>query len=398
MNPSTWRTVLYLGTLVLVAAGGCFLAWQCLSKSREPGSLIFKWIISAGLLGLPFLIFPHVPRSWILVVWILPATAIGMMWVPSIGAMLASLITGSMDGGDVPMDAQAFYSVAETKRRNGHPQEAVALVRKELEKFPADFAGVMLLASILAEDLKDLPGAQLALERWMEGPAVTPQGKVSALTALADWHLQCAQDPEAARLALERIGKEFPNTPFSHQAAQRLAHLPTVEHLMAAGKPTLVNLRPGEKDLGLRQGYAGPVAPSPDLDALAEEYVKQLEKYPADVATREKLAVLYAEHFHRLDLAVDQLEQLIAFPNETPRHVVGWLNLLADLQIRVGKDLAGAEATLRRVIEEFPNSALAEPAIARLASLQGEMKGSHIAPLKTMGRYEKNLGLKKAKG
>jgi hypothetical protein len=158
-----------------------------------------------------------------------------------------------------------------------------------------------------------------------------------------------------------------------------------------------VNLRPGEKDIGLRKDYRAPVAASPDWNALAEEYVKQLEKYPADTATREKLAVLYAEHFHRMDLAVDQLEQLIAFPNETPRHVVQWLNLLADLQIRFGRDVAGAEATLRRIVEQFPNPALMQPALVRLASLQGEMKGSHAAQVKTLGQYEKYVGLKKPK-
>ena len=98
-----------------------------------------------------------------------------------------------------------------------------------------------------------------------------------------------------------------------------------------------------------------------------------------------------------MDLAVDQLEQLIAFPNETPRHIVQWLNLLADLQIRFGRDLAGAEATLRRIVEQFPNPALTQPALVRLASLQGEMKGSQAAQVKTLGQYEKYVGLKKPK-
>jgi hypothetical protein len=99
-----------------------------------------------------------------------------------------------------------------------------------------------------------------------------------------------------------------------------------------------------------------------------------------------------------MDLAVDQLEQLIAFPNETPRHIVQWLNLLADLHIRCGRDLAGAEAALRRILEQFPSPALAEPALARLAALQGELKAGQITQVKTLGHYEKNLGLKQAKG
>jgi tetratricopeptide (TPR) repeat protein len=294
-----------------------------------------------------------------------------------------------------------FYSVVETKRRNGHPHEAIAEVRKILGKFPGDFHGTMLLASILAEDLNDLPGAQLVLERWISSRSATPHGMASALTAIADWHLQYAQDPEAAREALERIVKALPDTPIAHQTAQRLAHLPTVEHLVSTREAPLLNLRPGEKNIGLLKDfkdYKGPSPPKEDPDALVDEYVKQLEKHPADTATREKLAVLYADHFQRLDMAVDQLEQLIGFPNETPRHVVRWLNLLADLHIRCGRDLAAAEAALRRIIERFPTPALAEPVAARLAALEGELRGGLQTPLKTLGRYEKNLGLKQAKG
>ena len=186
------------------------------------------------------------------------------MWAPGIGSLMAGFLTNAIDGGDVPLEAQPFYSIAESKRRNGHPQEAIALVREQLEKFPGDFHGTMLLASILVEDMNDLPGAQLTLERWMEGPAATPQGRVSALTTIADWHLQFAQDPEAARVALEKIVQQLPDTPAAHQAAQRLAHLPTVENLMAARTGAPVDLRPGEKDIGLRKDYTGPAAAAPD--------------------------------------------------------------------------------------------------------------------------------------
>ena len=83
---------------------------------------------------------------------------------------------------------------------------------------------------------------------------------------------------------------------------------------------------------------------------------------------------------------------------QDPKEVVQWLNLLADLQIRFGKDVAGAEATLRRILEQFPSPAMVEPTLARLASLQAELKGGQTTQVKTMGHYEKNLGLKKAKG
>src|SRR5208282_5327850 len=100
--------------------------------------------------------------------------------------------------------------------------------------------------------------------------------------------------------------------------------------------------------------------------------------------TREKLAVLYAEEFQRLDLAADQLEQLIGLPAEPPKHVARWLNLLATLHIKVAHDAAAAESALHRIIERFPGGALAAMAVSRLASLQSEFKSSQRTPVKTL--------------
>jgi hypothetical protein len=72
--------------------------------------------------------------------------------------------------------------------------------------------------------------------------------------------------------------------------------------------------------------------------------------------------------------------------------------LLADLQVRFGNDAAAAGAALRRIPEMFPNTALVEPALERLAALCGEMKAHQKTALKTLGRYEKHIGLKPTGG
>ena len=393
----SWQSFFDIGYGVVMAAAAAFVAWRSLRKSAEPLALIFKWGITALLIFGTIAVLRHFPPLVWPVIVLIPAMTVGLMWTPSIAAMMASAMSGGIDGGGRELEPQPCYSMAQTKRCNGHPQEAILLLREQLEKFPGDFPGVMLLAAIQAEDLRDLTGAQATLENWIQGPAATPQGLASALTALADWHLQFARDPEAARVALERIVRTLPDTPLAHQAAQRLAHLPTVEHLLASRPGATVDLPSREKDIGLRKTSPVSVAAS-NPEVVAEGYVKQLEKHPADTDTREKLAVLYAEHFHRLDLAVDQLEQLIAFPKESPKHVAHWLNLLADLHIRVGRDMAAAEAALRRIMEQFPNTALAAPAMARLAALNREMKAGRATQVKTLGHYEKDLGLKKVKG
>ena len=102
----------------------------------------------------------------------------------------------------------------------------------------------------------------------------------------------------------------------------------------------------GVHNVGLLKSseHLRPVATDPAQQA--EEYVKHLEQHPLDIEAREKLAIIYADHYGRLDLATDQLEQLIQEPNQPAKLVVHWLNLLADLQIRGGADLRDGEGNL----------------------------------------------------
>jgi tetratricopeptide (TPR) repeat protein len=320
-----------------------------------------------------------------------------VLWAPSIGAILAGPLTGAFDGGDEEAEAKPFYYVAEGKRRKGLYEEAIAEVRKQLEQFPGDFEGHTMLATIQMEDLKDLPAAQATLNEFLELPDRAPNEMAAALHLLADWQLQFGRDAQAAIGSLQRIVQLYPGTPFAHAAEQRIAHLGSADETSRVRYQGKFTVTPGERDLGLRKDSA-PVSAPADPHVLAEEYVKQLELHPSDTDTREKLAVLYAEQFQRLDLAADQLEQLIGLPAEPPKHVARWLNLLATLHIKVARDVAAAESALHRIIERFPGGALASVAAGRLASLQSELKSSQKSPTKTLGAYEKDIGLKQSHG
>jgi hypothetical protein len=104
--------------------------------------------------------------------------------------------------------------------------------------------------------------------------------------------------------------------------------------------------------------------------------------------------VLYADHYGRLDLAADQLEQMIQQPNQPPRLIVRWLNILADLQVRAGADYDTIQQTLQRIIDLYPNAASAEIARNRLALIRLEMKVNEKKQSIKMGSYEQNIGLK----
>ena len=127
----------------------------------------------------------------------------------------------------------------------------------------------------------------------------------------------------------------------------------------------------------------------------ASVYVKHLEQHPLDAEVREKLAIIYADHYRRLDLATGELKQLIEYPNQPAKRVAHWLNLLADLQVRHGADYDTVRETLEKLVEQFSGSAVAEMARSRLGRLKLELKGKQETPGVKLGVYEQSIGLKR---
>jgi tetratricopeptide (TPR) repeat protein len=391
-----WANAVDTVCWALVLPALAFLAFRSYRRSDDRRGLVLKWVVSVPL-ALIILTLIRIQSPWIPILLLAPAVVLGLLWAPSIGSMVAGPLTGAFDGGTEEAEAKPFYFIAEGKRRKGLYEEAIAEVRKQLEQFPGDFEGYTKLASIQMEDLKDLPAAQATLNEFLQLPGRAPNEMAGALHLLADWQLQFGRDAQAAIGSLQRIVRLYPGTPFAHAAEQRIAHLGSADETSRVRYQGKFTMEPGKRDIGVRKDSTPASAPA-DPQALAEEYVRQLELHPSDTDTREKLAVLYAEEFQRLDLAADQLEQLIGLPAEPPKHVARWLNLLATLHIKVAQDVAAAERALRRIIERFPGGALADMAVSRLASLQSELKSSQKSPTKTLGAYEKDIGLKQTHG
>jgi ABC-type transporter Mla subunit MlaD len=132
-----------------------------------------------------------------------------------------------------------------------------------------------------------------------------------------------------------------------------------------------------------------------DPATVAAALVKHLEEHPLDSHERESLAVVYANHYQRLDLAADQLEQLIQQPNQPAKNVVHWLNLLADLQVQGGSSVEEVQRTLQRIIDQYPDLAAAGNAQRRLDVVKLELKAKQKSQAVKLGSYEQDLGLKK---
>jgi tetratricopeptide (TPR) repeat protein len=397
-----WANVIDTVCWVLLVPTLAFVAYRTYERSDDRRGLVRRWIITTPILSIMWFIATFKSSNAILLgakpaMMILPAIILAVIWAPSVGGILAGSLTSAFDGGNDEAEAKPFYFIAEGKRRKGLYAEAIAEVRKQLELFPGDYEGYTRLASIQMENLNDLPAAQATLQEFLETPGRAPNEMVGALHLLADWQLQFGRDARAAGGSLQRIVQLYPGTSFAHAAEQRLAHLDSADETSRVRHESKFTVGPGARDIGLRKESAPASAPV-DPQARAAEYVKQLELHPFDTEAREKLAVLYAEEFQRLDMAADQLEQLIAQAAEPPKHVARWLNLLATLHIRHAHNLEAAQSALRRITERFPGGALASVAASRLASLNSELKASQRTVPKTLGTYEKNMGLKHSGG
>ena len=387
--------------LLIVIGGGGFLTYHTVRRSEDPAQLIFKWILTIVTVALMIIfICPMMARGGYNAAFGgVPLTALGglvlaITWRKDLATLVANPIGNLYDGGDLEYEARPMYSHAVALRKRGQHQEALASALEQLEKFPNDLEGQMLMADIHAENLHNLDAASLIIQHVCNQPKHTPGNIAYALNTLADYHLKLHHDREGARDALRQIINRFPESEVAMLAAQRIASLSGKEHAIAAQEQKKYTVAEGLTNIGLVEPsfYQAPAAP--DANKEAAELVAHLQNHPLDGEAREKLATIYADHYHRMDMAADQFEQLITCPNQPQKRVVLWINHLADLQIRHGEKYDTVRATLQRVIDLFPNTAAAEVANNRIAILKLELKGKEKVSDVKMGAYEQDVGLK----
>lgn len=375
--------------------------FRSFKKSEERASLIIRWILTAVVLGFMVRVvaptvaeggyggaFGGIPLAAV------SGLVLAIIWRHSIASIIAQPFGDLYDGGSEPVTPRPLYSAAQAQRKLGHYDQAIAKIRAELAKFPNDFEGQLMIAEIQAENLHDLSAADLTVQRLLNQPGHAPQNIALALNSMADWQLKYVKDHEAARQCLEKIIELLPDSEMAALAAQRIAHLAGAEELQDDRDRKKFSVTPGAEDIGLLAAEHHPKAPEMDPGRQAAEYVKHLTAHPLDTEAREKLALIYANHFGRLDLAADQLEEMIALPNQPMKRVAGWLNLLAHLQIEFSANYDTVRATLQRIVELFPGTAPAAVAARRIENLKLEIKGKTKSQAVKLGSYEQDIGLR----
>jgi len=399
------RTFDFIQGLLVLIVGLILLVWvmyQWLRRTREdPKRLVFKWILTALII-----IFILAPLGMALTTsgpggaFLVPFVAVGglllaIIWTPTIVGWVGSKFEQLYTGGDDAIEPKPFYSIAQARRKRGEPAQALLEVEKQLARFPLDLTGHLLKAEIEAVDLRELETATRTIQEFCDLPDLAPETIVPALNALADWHLDIGREVISARHALQQIIDRLPDTEFAARAAQRIAHLGTPETRKARDDRSPIRVHVGVSNVGLMLDSSSVAkAQEANPERSAQELVQHLAEHPLDTEAREQLAVLYADHYGRLDLAADQLEQMIQMPTQPARNVVRWLNQMADLQLKYQPDYDSVRLTLLRIIDLYPDSAAAELARQRIEHLRLDLKGKEKGRVVKLGQYEQNIGLK----
>lgn len=263
------------------------------------------------------------------------------------------------------------YARAQARINFGNYEEAEMEVIRELEQYEDDFEGWMMLAELYATHFHDVPAADQTVSDLCEQTAVTPVQVGIALNRLADWHLKLAHDPVAARATLTRLCERLAGTHMERMARQRIAQLPaTREALLEQERGRTLRLPAAADD------HPPPVEPlsRDDAERHAHACVAALNRNPDDLPARERFARLLAEHLGNTAIAIEQMELLLALPDQPETKRAEWLMAIAGWQAR--ENPARAQLVYERIVRDHPKTAQGFAAQRRLnlIHLQSEFR------------------------
>ena len=322
-------------------------------------------------------------------------------WLPTVVGGGLSPITNAYTGGGEVEDLKPFYARAVAYRKRGQAEDARTEIEVQLERFPGDAQGLMMLADLQANEFADLPSAFLTLDQIIEKPESLPEDVALALQQKVTWQLERLKDTDAARQSLQRLMDACPGTQAALTARQQLARLPSDQAMAAKEELRKIVVVHHEERVGLMPPFTDDpvtsVPPVPGGDGgEAARLVAHLQEFPDDWTAREQLAQVYERKWNRQDLAADELERLIGVTSASPRQTAQWLNLLADLQLRSPIGSGAARLTLERVGQKFPGTPWADQAESRIRLLGLDQRAKAAPRTIRLGTYEQNIGLKRA--
>ena len=401
-----YSAILVYGVLAAVVV--YIIRKQLKNPDNDPVKVIVKWTVTVAIVA-----FGVYATLWsndggsLLVVFIfllLPGSVImALWWTPEISEWMASPITNALTGDSRISYNKPEYGIANARRNRGQYVEAVEAVDEELAKHPGNFDGLMLKASIQAENLGDLEAATETLQEAIEGEEQLSYRLPVALNKMADWQLAVAGDPDAARRTLRQIQEALPESQAAQFAAQRLASLDSSEETEAAVVDFNESYQKLVEESARKDDFTSPLELPKAIETNQQQAgdkslancLRRVALHPDSVSNREELAALYLDHANQPPKAAEQYDHLLALPGTTIHQKTAWLNKIADIQVKSGESHETVRATLERVIALDPKAAPAARAQQRISYLNIELRGANRKTTKLqLGSYEEDIGLK----
>ena len=393
---------------VLLAVVIYIIRRQIKNPDNEPLKVIVKWVVTLAVVA--FMIHATVranDRGALLIVFIfllLPGSILlGLWWTPAISDWVASPITNALTGDSRESYNKPEYGIANARRKRGQYVEAIEAVDEQLVKHPGNFDGLMLKATIQAENLGDLPAATATIQETLSDPEQLNYRLPVALNKMAEWQLTIAGDPDAARRTLQQIQTALPNSQAAQLAAQRLASLDSSEESESDVVDFNESYQKLVEESAEKDDFTSPLelpkAIELNRQQVGEEALqtclRRVEMHPDSISNREELAALYLDHTKQPAMALRQYEHLLALPGTTIHQKTAWLNKLADIQVKSGESYETIRATLERVVALDPRAAPAARAQQRISYLHIELRSVNRKTKRLqLGSYDEDLGLK----
>ena len=393
---------------VLLAVIIYIIRRQIKNPDNEPLKVIVKWVVTLAVVA--FMIHATVranDRGALLIVFIfllLPGSILlGLWWTPALRDWIASPITHAQTGDSRESYNKPEYGIANARRKRGQYVEAIEAVDEQLVKHPGNFDGLMLKATIQAENLGDLAAAAATIQETLSDPEQLNYRLPVALNKMAEWQLTIAGDPDAARRTLQQIQTALPNSQPAQLAAQRLASLDSSEESESDVVDFNESYQKLVEESAEKDDFTSPLelpkAIELNRQQVGEEALqtclRRVEMHPDSISNREELAALYLDHTKQPAMALRQYEHLLALPGTTIHQKTAWLNKLADIQVKSGESYETIRATLERVVALDPRAAPAARAQQRISYLHIELRSVNRKTKRLqLGSYDEDLGLK----
>jgi len=265
------------------------------------------------------------------------------------------------------------YARAVARMKFGKYKDAEREVLEQLEKSEDNVEGWMMLADLYANHFNDLPEADRTIRELCGQPNVIGIQISLALHRLAEWHLSRADDPARARSALEEVCLRLPGTHFARMARQRIDQLPANrEELIEQRTPKVIRLPALNDELDNLPPARPADSNRREAEMQADRWVERLKRNPNDAEAREKFATILAEGLGEADLAIEQLDLLLAMPDQPVPKSAEWLARSAVWQLKYRQDPAAARVRLEQLVREFPQTPQAFAARRRLNLMETE--------------------------